>query len=252
MSETIHILQITDTHLLGDPGTVLKGCDTRASLRAVLDTAQQLHWPPHLIVATGDLSHDGSPASYQTLHSILAGLGVPVYWIPGNHDEADVMADALDSPLIRREGSLLHGAWQILLLDTRVPGEEWGRLSPDELERLDRRLHAYPEHHTLIALHHQPVPVGSPWIDASMLQNPEAFFDVVDHHPHVRAIIWGHVHQEYAVERAGVQLLATPSTCIQFHPGATVTMLDDRPPGYRYLDLDPDGRISTGVERAAG
>jgi Icc protein len=114
---------------------------------------------------------------------------------------------------------------------------------------LERRLQKAPDMHTLVCLHHQPVPMGSRWLDTMALDNPEAFFAIIDRHPQVRAIVWGHVHQELASRRDDVLLLSTPSTCIQFLPRSDDFAVDMAAPGFRWLDLHPDGSIETGVER---
>jgi Icc protein len=41
--------------------------------------------------------------------------------------------------------------------------------------------------------------------------------------------------------------MCTPATCMQFRPRQPGFEVDDRPPGYRVLDLQDDGRISTEV-----
>ncbi|MBT8148658.1 MAG: phosphodiesterase, partial [Gammaproteobacteria bacterium] len=61
-----------------------------------------------------------------------------------------------------------------------------------------------------------------------------------------------HVHQEFNGTDArvpGAQLIASPSTCIQFAPHSDDFKLDTLMPGYRWLDLHADGRITTGVSR---
>jgi Icc protein len=45
--------------------------------------------------------------------------------------------------------------------------------------------------------------------------------------------------------------MSTPSTCIQFLPRSSNFALDPATPGYRWLDLHPDGHIETAVERIA-
>ena len=81
--------------------------------------------------------------------------------------------------------------------------------------------------------------------------DPDAFFAIVDRHPQVRVILWGHVHQEFAQRRNEVLLLAAPSTCLQFLPGSERFAVEEIPPGYRWLDLYPDGTLKTGIERLA-
>ena len=45
----------------------------------------------------------------------------------------------------------------------------------------------------------------------------------------------------------GVRFMATPATCAQFLPGSVDFAIDNRPPGYRMLELMPDGAIQTEV-----
>src|SRR5438067_1187347 len=48
-------------------------------------------------------------------------------------------------------------------------------------------------------------------------------------------------------ELDGARLLATPSTCAQFLPNSDDFAVDRRPPGYRTLELRPDGSLLTEV-----
>jgi Icc protein len=103
--------------------------------------------------------------------------------------------------------------------------------------------------YTLVCLHHQPVTIGSNWLDEQMVRDADAFFAVLDQYVGVRAVLWGHVHQEIDRLRNGVRLLASPSTCVQFAAGSVNFKADDRPPGYRWLELHGDGRLETAVSR---
>ena len=144
-------------------------------------------------------------------------------------------------------GHLLAGNWQLIFLDSTVPGAVHGHLREAELARLDVALQEQPERHALICLHHQPVPIGSTWLDELLLDNADALFAITDRHPQVRGILWGHVHQAFDATRHNVRLLASPSSCVQFKPGCVDFTVDDKPPGYRWLELSVDGRIETDV-----
>jgi len=113
-------------------------------------------------------------------------------------------------------------------------------------------LSANPDMHVLVMMHHQPVLIGSKWIDQYILRNADAFFAVIDRFPNVRAIVWGHVHQEFSGQRNGVALIATPSTCVQFKPLCDEFTVDTLMPGYRWFDLNDDGTFNTGIERVTG
>lgn len=247
----LQLLQFTDTHLFADAGGALLGVNTEQSLLSVLTLARQRHWPPDLVLTTGDLVHDGSVQAYARFLRHFSALGVPVYCLPGNHDESATLRAQLQQDPVQTLPHVLRDPWQFCFLDTSVPGSEGGHLVESELQRLDATLATHPDHHALVCLHHQPVPVGSRWLDTMAVDNAGALFAVLDRHPQVRGLLWGHVHQDFHQQRQGVQLIASPSTCIQFAPGSTDFALDETPPGYRWLQLHPDGRIDTGVERLA-
>jgi Icc protein len=147
--------------------------------------------------------------------------------------------------------SVRYRGWLLLFLDSTIPGETGGHLNPGQLIDLEATLAENPGLPTLICLHHQPVPVGSQWIDSIGLNNSAEFFEVVDRHPQVRGLLCGHVHQQYDGKQAHIRLMATPSTCIQFVAGQDDFAIDHCPPGYRWLALLPDGQIRSGVELLA-
>ena len=66
-------------------------------------------------------------------------------------------------------------------------------------------------------------------------------------HSNVRGVLWGHVHQSLDSFVHGVRFMASPATCAQFLPGSVDFAIDNRPPGYRVLELMPDGTIATEV-----
>jgi len=245
---TLHLIQVTDTHLYADPDRRLLGLSTLESLRQVLAQIGAEQPKPDLVLATGDLVHDASPAGYRRAAEELRSLGAPVYGLPGNHDIPAAMCTHLEAHGVSCAGELRLGGWQILLLDSVIPGEEGGYLAPAELKRLEIALRD-GEGHVLVCLHHHPVSVGSAWIDTMALQNGDEFFAVLDACPRVRGVLWGHIHQEYDGLHGNTRLLASPSTCVQFTPGVDDFQVDMAPPGYRYMALLPDGRIETGVKR---
>jgi 3',5'-cyclic-AMP phosphodiesterase len=244
--QRFQLLQVTDPHLFADEGRRLYGVQTAESLRRVL-AAACAGQRPDAIVATGDIGDDLSAGAYHHFRRMLAAAGAPVYSLPGNHDDPVRMKQLLDADGFQFCGQARLGAWGMVALDTNVPGEAAGQLAASELARLEDELQSLADRPVLVCLHHPPVPVGSPWIDAVGLLNAAEFLAVIDRHPSVRAVLAGHVHQEFDVLRAGVRLLATPSTCAQFTPRTESCVMDRRPPGYRWLTLHPDGRLETRV-----
>jgi len=245
---TLRVLQLTDTHLYASPVGSLLGINTLDSFERVVRHFRDKHWPLDLLLATGDLVHDASPEGYARLGRILSGFGIPVFCLPGNHDDPASMREHIRARHVHTDTVQDLGAWRFVMLDSVIPGEEGGHLGQDQLARLEQALSS-SDRHTLVCMHHQPVKVGSAWIDTMAINNPDALFDVTDRHDHVRGILWGHVHQTYEALRDGVRLMASPSTCVQFAPNADEFQVDEEPPGFRLLALQPDGTISSEVIR---
>lgn len=222
----------------------MRGVNTDDTLVATLRHA--LAGPaPDAILATGDLVQDETRAGYERFRDLLGAAGAPVYCLPGNHDDPRVMAEVLGTAPFQFCGTAELGSWSLAMLNTHVPGDDGGALAPKALEALDRHLTNNRAPYCLVALHHHPVPMDSRWLDSVALRNPRDFLALCDRHPRLRAVVWGHVHQASDRQRGAVRLLSTPSTCSQFLPGSATFALDSRPPGYRWLDLQADGRVET-------
>jgi len=249
--QVIKALQITDTHLFADSQGSLLGLNTEQSLQAVISQIRAHRRATDLILATGDLVHDGTRAAYQRIFSHLGNFDQPVYCLAGNHDEARTLQNTLREGRIKYVEHAYHGSWHFIFLDSTVAHSEGAHLTKATLNALETYLQEAPDTNTLICLHHQPIAMGSHWLDTMAVDNPEAFFGITDRHPQIRGILWGHVHQQFDGMRNDVRLMSTPSTCIQFLPKSRNFALDSATPGYRWLDLHPDGHIETAVERIA-
>ncbi len=245
----LRIAQITDTHLYADPAGQLLGLNTRDCLQQVVELARQKQ--PQLVVATGDLTHDGSTAAYRLVRECFGRLQVPVYCLPGNHDEAGNLRNCMQGDGYYSIAAVQVNGWQLVFLDSTVAGSDGGHLSRRELQQLDATLTGAGDMPALVWLHHQPVDMGSRWLDTMAIDNPQEFFAVIDRHPQVRSVIWGHVHQHFDRRHNNVRLLATPSTCVQFLPDSDAFALDYTPPGYRWFELSGNSEFTTGVDRLA-
>ncbi len=246
----IRILQITDTHLFAGKHQSLLGINTWASFDAVLDAIAAQQRDFDLIIATGDLAQDHTVEAYQHFIAGIARLPKPCVWLPGNHDFQPAMFSTLaDAGIASDKHVLLGEQWQLLLLDSQVFGVPHGMLSDYQLEWLENALQRYPERHTLILLHHHPVPSGCTWLDQHSLRNPHQLDAVLQPFPLVRHLVCGHIHQELDLTWQGRRVLATPSTCVQFKPHSTSFALDTLAPGWRWLTLQADGSLLTEVNR---
>jgi len=243
----INVLQLTDPHFFEDPEGELYGVNTRESLQAVFRQIERDKIPFDFVLATGDLVHDETEAGYNALAQALAGLGVPIYYLPGNHDDSNLMEKVLTN--VTQEGfySFIQGKWCVVLLDSSVSGQVEGCIPEPVLQQLHHELIRQSSRNVLIALHHHVVDVQSEWLDRLNLTNNHAFLDVLAAHSNVKVVVNGHIHQELHVEQSSILYLGAPSTCFQFKPLSDKPGIDDGPPGFRHIVLNDDGSVITKV-----
>jgi len=254
-AQPVRLLHISDFHLFTDPRSQIKGLCSNDSLQAVLAHARTRFADPDLVILGGDLAQDEQVSTYQRLAGLLADWQAPFMVTPGNHANYSALRQTLIPALESISSYVEHldlGGWRVIALNSHEQGSIGGLLAESELARLEQLLAASRDSHVLIALHHHPVPIGSSWLDAIALQNPDALWAVIDRHPQVRAVICGHIHQAFDAMRGSVRVLGSPSTCVQFQPRQDQFRLDGVSPGYRWLELLPDGAMRTGVERVDG
>lgn len=245
MNDKTLIAQITDCHLPADQQQEYRGINPHKNLQALLDKVKALR--PDLVLATGDLSEDASPTSYKALKELFNELNAPVLALPGNHDDAAMVAEFFPGSPVDSISVSEHGAWQIIRLNSCIPGKPDGRLSEQTLTELAELLASNDKQARLIAVHHQPFSIGSPWIDKYRMFDSEAFLQMVEQCPGVRAVVWGHIHQVFEVERSSTAMLGSPSSAINSLPGAQKFTADGAGPACRWLELSADGGFRTGI-----
>lgn len=241
------VVQLSDTHLMGEVGGQLVGIDTDRSLAAVcrLVAAQD---PIDALLLTGDLAGDEAEEAYARLDVALAPLGVPSFWLPGNHDAVWADDHSLKS-YFKRTVQLPH--WDILMLNTQHPGAVAGYLAGSEIEALEQAVD-YAQamgRPLLVATHHPLMPVGCTWLDEIGAENAQAALQRLAPLGEKAVVISGHVHQDSEQGYRGVKCLTAPSTCIQFAPGSAEFQVDAQAPGCRMLTLHESGEWETAVLR---
>ncbi|TAK74144.1 MAG: 3',5'-cyclic-AMP phosphodiesterase [Gammaproteobacteria bacterium] len=244
------LIQLSDIHLFADAERELLGVKTEESFQAVIDLLHRDEKHIDIILLSGDISQDNSHEAYVRVARALESFRVPVYCVPGNHDDPRVMAKVYPLATISSERHIVLKNWHIILLNSHKTNSVEGFFEESELVYLQHCLQKYPEHHAIVMFHHQPFPVGSKWLDNLGLQNADEFWRILQQYPQVNTVLFGHVHQEVAKLLHHVKCYAVPSTCIQFKCQDEFS-LENIPPGYRWIDLYEDGHIETAVRRVA-
>ncbi len=225
----------------------MRGLNTYETFKAVVDHAAASGHQIDAIVSTGDLVQDETRHGYQRFCAAMKNLKAPVHCLPGNHDSPEIMAELLNTPPFQYCGYAQYENWCLVMLNSAVRWDDFGRLEPAELDRLEQTLNDNTGRDIIIGLHHHPLATGSRWMDGLNLRNSDEFLTLLENRTNVRCVIWGHVHQESDRVLGNMRMLSTPSTGSQFRPDSDVFRLDTRPPGYRWINLLPDGTIETEV-----
>lgn len=241
----IRLLTLSDSHLFESEDTTLFEVNTFHSLELIAREIRQGNRQYDLMVVTGDISEDGTKRSYNHFHRLTNGLAENTVWFQGNHDEFSNVPEALAKKYIFKSWHM--DEWGFIFLDTKINGRDAGALFNSELQRLKSFLFEYTEKHVLIFMHHQPVDVGSQFIDELGLENKAEFWALVSRHKNIRAILYGHVHQVFDQKHNGVRIISNPSTSMQFTPFSKELDFDAHTHGYRTINLYPDGSMDTKV-----
>ncbi len=242
----LQLLIISDSHLFESREIDLYGVNPFNSLEYVVERITYDEVPYDLIVVAGDLSEDGSTESYHHVNDLFHGLPVTTIWMKGNHDNFSNIPHELHAKYVQSE--VHKDPWHFIFLDTTIDGKDEGELSQSELIRLELFLDTYSEKHILIFMHHQPIDVGSEFIDLLGLKNRNIFWELIAPYSNIRGIVFGHVHQAYDNTRNGIRLISVPSTSIQFKPFSKDLDFDDLAYGYRTISLDVDGTFQTKIK----
>ena len=88
------IAQISDLHCRKAGAEAMLGCDNNRNIALAVDRLNGLSPRPDVVLATGDLTSAGRPNQYKALAALFETLELPLYLLPGNHDERRPLLDA--------------------------------------------------------------------------------------------------------------------------------------------------------------
>ena len=246
-SAMLKLIQITDCHLQPNPELKLKKVNPLQTLTCVVKNIQRRHRDANALLLTGDISHDGSVASYQLLADLLQTQTIPAYLIPGNHDQMSNLR-TMQSKTIHVEFEFISDYWQLIMLDSTIEGKASGSISAEEMQRLTIALSKPKAPMQLIALHHQPLDSGFGWLDNIGTDNGDALLKELRGFPNAKIIIHGHTHQARHYQWQHLDCYSTPSSWRQFTAQSELKLMDTLPPAYRVLALAADGKHRSWVE----
>lgn len=222
----MNIIQITDTHLFKDDNKKMYGVNTNFNFYQVIDKIKKYQSViPDCLILTGDISQDESRESYQKIVKKLEEIGIKTYWIPGNHDNIELMESVFSqSKLFYKVRKISFNYWDFVFLNTKIEHADSGFLHQSELTALETELnHIENTKNVAIIMHHHPIEVKTPLIDRFILKNSADFFEIIKFRQNVKLIICGHVHGDYSLKYKDIHIESSPATCLQWKIGTSVS-----------------------------
>jgi Icc protein len=196
------VAHVSDTHFGNDVQ------DPTGRAVGVMDHLLAMSPRPDVLVVTGDVADHGLAREYAEARAWLDRWPGPVAVCPGNHDVRSAFVEGLG---VAARGVVEHGGYRFVMLDSlvdAVAGErvDEGRVGDEQLAWLDRQLGS-SDAPSFVCLHHPPTTIGLELMDPIRLMDGDALGTVLDHHPHVIAVLVGHAHTMGTTGFAGRPLL---------------------------------------------
>lgn len=196
------IAQMTDIHARPAGLACNRVAETNMLFERALTTLMAIEPRPECLLITGDLTDTGHADEYASVHDALRRMPIPVYAVPGNHDNREEFRVAFNNAAFFPEHDVfvhyaIESHWvRIIALDTTVPEADHGELCAERLEWLETKLAEDTERPTLVMMHHPPFDTGIGFMDEiGLLEGRDAFIDIISKNPQVERILCGHVHR---------------------------------------------------------
>ena len=251
------LVQLTDLHIREPGRLAYRRVDTSRYFRAVVDSVLALRQKADAVVISGDLTDFGRADEYASLAAQLApfdAAGIPVYLMPGNHDDRAAMRTSFPSHRYLGDGTTSTflqfavdvGPMRLLALDTVVPMESAGSLDAERLAWLERELAASGTRPVVIAMHHPPFQTLIGHMDRiGLLAGGPELEAIVARHANVERVICGHLHRAIDVRFGGTIASTAPGpahqVCLDLDPDA-VSAWTLEPPSFRVHAWNPAER----------
>lgn len=241
------IAQLTDSHLFADKSQLHHGANVYQNLCNVLHDIQQQN-DIDVAIFTGDLTQDHTHTSYQNFVDAVqtSQFNIPLYYLPGNHDEIDLLALYLQGGCFEQDTRIENDYWQIHLLNSKSDTPA-GYMTAPTLQRI--RDTEKTKHHFLF-MHHHVVDLNY-FIDRHCVQNKAEFWQLLDTQHHIKGVACGHVHRAYekniTLTDHHVAFFTCPATSIEFDTAAKTVKSTGKSAGYRLYTLHNNGHIESTV-----
>lgn len=233
------IAQLSDPHITRPGQRACGDVNTIAALERTVEAINACPRPVDLVLGTGDLTHSGAAAEYETLLEVLGPLNAPFLPVVGNHDDRRRLREAF--PTIDRPSAqngfvqYVHDldGLRVIVIDTVTE-------KSDEPSFCDARAAWLRDAvdgalgPCLLAMHHPPESIGIDWLDPHEPKWVEPLAKVLAGSATIK-IVCGHTHRGVNWIWRGIPVTIAPSTAHQVAPDlrpAAPPRLNDEPGGF--------------------
>lgn len=216
----IRIIQITDPHLLTQAHN--HSLDPLTVLDAILNHITCLATLPDIIILTSEILLQRRS---ETMHR-LRQTKFPFQWVAHQASTA-----------INVKGT------HFIMLNSVSTNHNHGLLGDETLDFLKDDLEDSWASPCIITLWHNPLAIRTLTAPKDMLKDANQFLRIIDKVYNVKAILFGHIHHEFMIERNEVWFLASPAICPVDLQNPDIVFQ------YRVIDLGEDGEIETSLQK---
>jgi outer membrane protein assembly factor BamB/3',5'-cyclic AMP phosphodiesterase CpdA len=185
-------VHITDTHVTSSRND--------EHVRHLVERINRMSPRPAFLVHTGDVTELGRPEEFDRYNAVMAGLSVPHFAVPGNHDVR--WSPTGKTAFTRSFGKLYHSfdyqGCRFILLDTTVLLQHWGLFDYTLLRWLESDLKRLRRGTPIFLFFHHPI--GR---ERTQIMNEEALLRLLAPY-HVAAIFVGHGHADISWKVNGI------------------------------------------------
>lgn len=227
------IIQITDLHI-PNIGEDTHGIDVRKNFSTLIShiNTQEFEY----LIITGDIAfRSGSREIYTFVKDCITSINKPIYCIPGNHDERELLKKFFPSHI---PGKNCYYTVEIdnktsIFLDTADAS-----IDKEQLLWLKKTLATVEQ--AYIFMHHPPVKTGIVYMDNNHAFNySKELIDMLQSHPYPVHIFCGHYHSSQEYTEGNIHIHICPSAYFQVHPTHTHFSVGSTNFGYNMISLTP-------------
>lgn len=232
------IIIISDLHIT-ENGVSIWDTDTLShfiSVKCLIESIPDVD----AVIVCGDIADDGSLWAYNFVTCELDKLNVPVYYVPGNHDNVINMKTVINPHLFLKSFEI-HG-WKFILLNSVMPDPtditnnmSRGLLNEQDLTSLKEELKT--EYNVCLVLHHPPIEQDG-WLNRKLLDNKEDLNSIIVDNEKIKLVLYGHTHYHSIKTKGHTTYICAPSVGFAFDKDLPKFQIDKDKEGFLILTIN--------------